>query len=185
MGLVTWSSPVMQTDDPGPYWELGRARRYRRIKLGLYGVALASSVAQNAWLALSGTSAKWQQNIARRVPDQRLATPAYLAMAHGARWLTGLPIAFVSGHLIERTFGLTKRGSGSWLTEQIKAAALGMVLTVPLTAAAFNVIQRRPRDLVASALRRFRTLGGLGRRGWGQSSSHRCLTGSRHWMTPI
>lgn len=126
--------------------DLKRAHRYRRIKLALYATRLMSSVAFNGWLALSGTSARTHRAIRCNIPDSGFASLTYLAALSGGRWLTRLPLSYVSGHLVERAFGLTNQTGRGWLIEQAKAGVLGTVFNVPLTAAAFAVIRRRPND---------------------------------------
>lgn len=138
----------MQTEDGDLLLlpDLERARRYRRLKLAFYGAGMVSSLTVNGWLAFSGSSARWRKAVGRRVPDERMADPGFLMITQGAGWLAGLPLAFASGHLVERAFGLTRRTGRSWLFEQLKGLALSMAFSVPMTTAAFAVIRRRPND---------------------------------------
>ncbi|HEV2106657.1 MAG TPA: M48 family metallopeptidase [Thermomicrobiales bacterium] len=136
----------MDHSDPLAGLDVRRARRYRRISIALYGVGLAFSVGQAAWLALSGRSARLRSWSERRVPRKSLATPAYLLSSQALDWLTSLPLSFAGGYTVERYFGLTTRTPGSWLAEQVKSAIVATAFQVPLGTAAFSVIRRRPAD---------------------------------------
>lgn len=129
-----------------PGLDIPRAKRYSRIRLGLLGASLAWSVGSMAWLARQQRSKRLQQRIAEVVPDDRLTAPAYLATISAGSWLAGLPLAYVSGLVVERAFGLTKQSTPAWFAEQVKALAVGTALQTPLMTAAFIVIRRRPND---------------------------------------
>lgn len=129
-----------------PGLDIPKAKRYSRIRLGLLGASLAWSVGSMAWLARQQRARRLQQRIAAVVPDDRLTAPAYLATISAGSWLAGLPLAYVSGHVVERAFGLTKQSTPAWFVEQVKALAVGTALQTPLMTAAFLVIRRRPND---------------------------------------
>ena len=129
-----------------PGLDIPKAKRYSRIRLGLLGVSLAWSVGSMAWLARQQRAKRLQQRIVEVVPDERLTAPAYLATISAGSWLIGLPLAYVSGLVVERAFGLTKQSTPDWFAEQVKALAVGTALQTPLMTAAFIVIRRRPND---------------------------------------
>jgi STE24 endopeptidase len=129
-----------------PGLDIPKAKRYSRIRLGLLGASLAWSVGSMAWLARQQRAKRLQQRIAEVVPDERLTAPAYLATISAGSWLIGLPLAYVSGLVVERAFGLTKQSTPDWFAEQVKALAVGTALQTPLMTAAFIVIRRRPND---------------------------------------
>jgi STE24 endopeptidase len=129
-----------------PGLDIPKAKRYSRIRLGLLGASLAWSVGSMAWLARQQRAKRLQQRIAEVVPDERLTAPAYLATISAGSWLAGLPLAYVSGLVVERAFGLTKQSTPDWFAEQVKALAVGTALQTPLLTAAFIIIRRRPND---------------------------------------
>jgi STE24 endopeptidase len=129
-----------------PGLDIPKAKRYSRIRLGLLGASLAWSVGSMAWLAGQQRAKRLQTRIAGIVPDERLTAPAYLATISAGSWLVGLPLAYVSGLVVERAFGLTKQSTPDWFVEQVKALAVGTALQTPLVTAAFIVIRRRPSD---------------------------------------
>lgn len=136
----------MQIDEQARIRDASRARRYRRLKLTLYGASLMSSVLENTWFAASGTSARWRQRLTAFTSRPLLADAAYLTSVQLAKSAIGLPLAYTSGYLVERAFGLTRRSPGSWFAERAKDLSLSTAINVPLTTVAFAVIARRPRD---------------------------------------
>ncbi|MFT4039932.1 MAG: M48 family metallopeptidase [Thermomicrobiales bacterium] len=129
-----------------PGLDLPRAKRYSRVQLALLGASLAWSAASMTWLARGKRAKRLQARIAEAVPDERLASPAFLATVSAGSWLAGLPLAYVSGHVVERAFGLTKQTTGAWFGDQVKGVLVGTALQTPLLTAAFVVIRRRPND---------------------------------------
>jgi STE24 endopeptidase len=129
-----------------PGLDVARAKRYSRIQLGLLAVSTLWSLARLEWFARDRRAARLRTTIAQAVPDKRLIGPAFFALFAILSWLTSLPLAFVSGHVVERRFGLTKQSPTSWLSDQVKGLLLGILLQTPLLTAAFAVIRRRPRD---------------------------------------
>ncbi|MEZ4565005.1 MAG: M48 family metallopeptidase [Thermomicrobiales bacterium] len=129
-----------------PGLDIPKAKRYSRIRLGLLGASLVWSVGSMAWLARQQRAKRLQTRIAGVVPDERLVAPAFLATVAAGSWFAGLPLAYVSGLVVERAFGLTKQSTPAWFAEQVKGLAVGTALQTPLMTAAFFVIRRRPND---------------------------------------
>ncbi len=129
-----------------PGLDIPKAKRYSRVRLGILLLGTAWSVGRMAWFGLGGRSARLRDVTRRGVPDERLATPAFVAAVAAGSWVSGLPVSYVGGHLVERRFGLTKQTSRGWFVDSLKGFLLGLVFEVPLTTAAFAVIRRRPRD---------------------------------------
>lgn len=136
-----------------PGLDIAKAKRYSNTRLGLLALSTAWSVLRLAWFASGRRSVRLKGAIARRSPHPRLTAPLFIAAASLLSWLSGLPLAFLGGHVVERRFGLTRQSPAGWLADQIKGLLLGLLIQVPLLAAAFAVIRRRPRDwwLVLSA----------------------------------
>jgi STE24 endopeptidase len=59
--------------------------------------------------------------------------------------LAALPLNYGRGYLVEHRFGLSTQSRRDWLTEQAKAATVGLAFQLPLTAASYAVIRRSPR----------------------------------------
>ncbi|MDP9471215.1 MAG: M48 family metallopeptidase [Chloroflexota bacterium] len=129
-----------------PGLDITRAKQYSRVRLGVLLLGTAWSIGRMAWLGLGGRSARLRDVTRNRVPDERLATPTFVAAMALGSWVSGLPLSYLGGHRIERRFGLTKQTSRSWFLDSLKGFLLGLVFEVPLTTAAYAVIRRRPRD---------------------------------------
>jgi len=129
-----------------PGLDVVKAKRYSRVRLVSLLVGTVWLLARALWFALSGRSAGLRTAARETVPDRRLETPAYIAVVAALSWLTSLPLAYLTGHRVERRFGLTKQSTAGWLTDEAKGLALALALEVPLASGAFAVIRRRPRD---------------------------------------
>lgn len=141
-----------RVDIPG--LDVARARRYSAVQLGVLGVSVAWSLARLAWFAADKRSARLEQGISRRMPDQRLVAPVYFAATAAGSWAASLPLGLLGGYLVERAFGLSRQALPAWFGDQSKALAVGLVLQTPVQSGLFWLIRRRPRDwwlLAASA----------------------------------
>lgn len=138
------TTPSLDLDIPG--LDIPKAKRYSRLRLGIFLGSSALGVARLAAFAVSGRSAALRGTIQRRVPDSRLRTPAYLAATTTLGWLASLPLGYLGGHRVERRFGLTTQSDTSWLSDELKGLALGLALQVPIATGAYAVIRRRPTD---------------------------------------
>ena len=129
-----------------PGLDVKKAKRYSRVRLGVFAASTAFGLARSLWLADRGRSRRLKDVVTQAVPDQRLSGPAFLATIAGASWLASLPVSYLGGHLVERRFDLTRQTTGGWLGDAAKGLGLGLALQVPLMAGAFAVIRRRPND---------------------------------------
>ena len=55
-----------------------------------------------------------------------------------------LPYSFVSGHLVERAFGLSRQSAVAWLADAAKGYAVSLALGAPTTAGLYAFIRRSP-----------------------------------------
>lgn len=129
-----------------PGLDEAKAKRYHHTRLAVLGCSIAWSVARLAWFAADKRALRFKQSIDRHVPDSRLTPSLFLGATTALGWLTGLPLAFVGGHLVERRFALTRQSARSWLADQTKALLVSVAVQTPMLTAAFVVIRRRPRD---------------------------------------
>jgi STE24 endopeptidase len=150
-GGTTSDSTISGVSIPG--LDVPKAKRYSRIKLAVLLLSTLWSVARLVWFG-RGRSAALRGRLEKSAPDQRLITPAFVAVASLGAWLTSLPLDFVGGYLVERGFGLTKQRPKGWMADEAKGLAVSLALGVPLVSGAYAVIRRRPKDwwLVLSGL---------------------------------
>ena len=105
-----------------------RAVRYSRLRELLFLVGMLWQ-----WVTLLGwlggrRSARWQTTTARLAPRPALITPLY-ALGFGlAQWLASLPLAYVSGYLVEHRFGLSNQNHRSWLVDNLKGLGVSLAL---------------------------------------------------------
>ena len=137
-----------------PGLDVARAKRYSRTRLALLAAGSAWGLARTASFALSGRSAALRDLTRRRTPHPALAAPAYVAATVLASWAARLPLAYLGGHRVERSFGLTNQSTRGWLGDEAKGLAVGLAFQVPVTCGAYAIIRRRPQDwwLILSGL---------------------------------
>jgi STE24 endopeptidase len=133
-----------QTTIPG--LDVAKAKRYSRVRLLCLGLSTVWSLVGLGLFAKDRRAMRLKHWLENRVPDVRLAAPLFLAACSVIAWLAGLLAAFLGGHVVERSFGLTKQTARGWLADQIKAMLVGLVVRTPLLALLFSIIRRRPRD---------------------------------------
>ena len=98
-----------------------KAARYHRLKRTISIVSLVWGVALMAALLASGGS----------VALGRLARGhviPYVVLLSVVNEIVALPLAFYSGFLLERRYGLSNEALGGWAIDQLKSFAVGIVL---------------------------------------------------------
>lgn len=136
-----------------PGLDVAKAKRYSAIQLVSLLVTTAWSVLRLIWFADQRRAVRLKGRLERVLPDRRFVGPTFLAAAAILSWVSSLPLAYLSGYLVERRFGLTRQRPRGWFGDRVKALLLGLALQTPLLMAVFGVIRRRPHDwwLVLSA----------------------------------
>ncbi len=122
--------------------ELERARAYRRPQLALGLASTLLDAAVLAWLAERGG---WAPRAPR--PAAAAAAGAALSLSLGA---VGLPLAAIA-HRRAGDVGLSTQTARSWLADQGRAAAVGMVLAGSGSALLVGLQRRCPRRWWAPA----------------------------------
>jgi STE24 endopeptidase len=102
------------------------------VKLALSLVDAALSLAAALVLVLSPLSLRAAEFAAGTTSVGALQWLVYAALVGGGFLLLGLPLAFVSGYLVEHRFGLSNQTLGAWVREQGKGMALLVGLGTPL-----------------------------------------------------
>ena len=136
-----------------PGFDIARAKRYSRIRLGLFAIGTATAFARTTAFAMTGASARLRGLTDRVSPHARARDPLYVGLYAVASWAARLPLAYAGGYRVERNFGLTRQATAGWFADEVKGLALALVLQVPATSAAYAVIRFRPNDwwLILSA----------------------------------
>lgn len=62
-----------------------------------------------------------------------------------ALWLSGLPLAFVRGHVVGHAWNLSTQDAFGWFTDQLRGAGVGVVIAAVSGIAFFSVVRWQPR----------------------------------------
>jgi STE24 endopeptidase len=127
-----------------------KATRYHRLKrraslaaLTWTALALAVLLASGASAALGAAAAR----LARLVPgpwDGSLVVVLYVTALSLVHEAGSLPIAWYSGFLIERRYGLSNESIGEWLRDRAQSFAIGLALGAAAASVMYLFIRRWP-----------------------------------------
>ena len=129
-----------------------KATRYQRLKRRAGIVSLGWTIALLLGLLLSGLS------LALRATADALAAAAgaagawhasttvlfYVGLLSLLNEIGGLPVAFYSGYLLERRYGLSVERVGGWAVDQVKASAVGVVIGSAAVSLIYFCIRQSP-----------------------------------------
>ncbi len=124
-----------------------RSSRYHRLKRQAGIVSVVWSVALLAGLAASGASITLR-NVAG---PGAFAIVFYVALLLLLNEIGSLPLAFYSGFVLERRYGLSQERLGRWLLDQVKSFAVGLVLSSAAGAIVYAFIRLSPERWWAPA----------------------------------
>src|SRR5206468_1728096 len=111
-----------------------RASRYHRLKRQASIASLLWSISVLGGLLATGSSLAMRttaESLAARGGASSFPTGAvliYVVFLTALNEIGGLPIAFYSGFVVERRYGLSTERVLGWLRDQAKAGAIGLVL---------------------------------------------------------
>ncbi len=104
------------------------ACEYARIRRRLLLVDIAVSVAYMLLWLLTGLSVGLRQAVSNVTGNEWLMVAGYGIVFGGIYGLVNLPLAYYSGFVLPHRYGLGTQTLGSWLTDQVKGAALAAVI---------------------------------------------------------
>jgi STE24 endopeptidase len=145
-----------------------KATRYHRLKRQASVLTLVASVALLALLIATGASAAIRDVaeraagwVAPQTGQRVLAVAIYVALLSLLNELVGLPIAFYSGFRLEHRYELSSEKLSSWLWDQTKAFAIGLVLAEGSVELVYALMHRSPEAwwLSAGLIFAFLTIG--------------------------
>ena len=123
-----------------------QARRYSRIRQWLTLAGMLWSGLMSIAVLATGLSARLRDLAARVAPGRLGPVMPYTAAISALSFLASLPLSYLSGHVVERRFGLSNQGVRAWLADQLKGLAVGLALSAPLAQGVYWVIRRYPRS---------------------------------------
>ncbi len=117
-----------------------RSSRYHRLKRRAGIASLVWSVVLLAGLLVSGATLALR-DVSGTTP---FAIVIYIALVLLLNEIVGLPLAFYSGFLLERRYGLSKEPLGRWLFDQLKSFGIGLALSSLAAAVIYALIRLSP-----------------------------------------
>ena len=117
-----------------------RSSRYHRLKRQASIASVAWSLVLLAGLLFSGASLALRNFSG----DGAFAIVFYVGLLLLLNELGGLPLAFYSGFVLERRYGLSEEPLGRWIGDQAKAFAIGLVLSSIGAAIVYALIRLSP-----------------------------------------
>jgi STE24 endopeptidase len=127
-----------------------RSARYHRLKRRTEILSLAWTTGLLAAFVVTGASMSlraWAEAIAGAGPSGATSLPGvllYVAALLTVNELGSLPIAFYSGFVVERRYGLSHETLAAWLRDQVKSYALGVALASVAALLLYLVIRAFP-----------------------------------------
>ena len=122
-----------------------QTKRYSRTRYALYFVATAYELLALWGVLASGLSARLRDVAQRVFKIKFLALLAYYTLLTLALAAIQAPLTFYSGFQMEHAYGLSHQNFLSWLGDEAKGLAVGIVLNGLLVALLFWLIARSPR----------------------------------------
>jgi STE24 endopeptidase len=119
-----------------------KAVRYHRLKRRADVVSLLWSAALLAGLLASGGHLLLRDTAESLLP--LAPTAVFVVLLSILNEIGALPIAFFSGFILERRYGLSNERIGAWLTDQAKSFGIGILLGAPAAALIYWAIRRAP-----------------------------------------
>ena len=138
---------------PRDYWGELRAnftpenRTYSDIKTVLRFIGPLYGTLAGLLVLFSGLSANLR-DVAHGMGRSRwVRVVVYLALFTGVTFVLSFPLTWYDGFAIEHQYGLSGQSLGQWMTEQGKAAALGLFVlgVIPILWLIYTTIARSPR----------------------------------------
>jgi STE24 endopeptidase len=138
--------------------DVARGQAYTHGRYWLFAAGTLLRLTVLALLVITPASAALRNLAVRWSPARpAVAVAIYIALLVLAFELLTLPLGFYAGFVREHAFGLSTQTAGGWLLDRAKAAALSLVLAVPLGSLLVLLWRRYPGRWVLPAW----LLGGL------------------------
>jgi STE24 endopeptidase len=119
-----------------------KAAKYHRLKRRASIVSLAWSAALLGGLIITGATHALR-NIAESFTSSA-SVLAYVVLISLINEAFGLPLAFYSGFLLERRYGLSNQTLATWLIDQAKSFAVGLTLGGAAASIVYAVMRASP-----------------------------------------
>ena len=119
-----------------------KAAKYHRLKRRASIASLVASAALLGGFIITGAT------LSLRTTAESLSSTApvlaYVVLLSLINEAFGLPLAFYSGFLLERRYGLSNQTLAAWLVDQAKSLALGATLSGAAASIVYSVMRASP-----------------------------------------
>src|SRR5215471_14691933 len=119
-------------------------RRYESAKRFVSVIGLVVDVLVLLYLLTSRASIHLRQFAETRTSSQAAIVAVYTIAIGAIFKLIDLPPSFYSGFVLEHRFGLSRQTVGGWISDQLKALALGTVLGVGAAEVVYFLLRTNP-----------------------------------------
>lgn len=130
--------------DPDDPESAERAVRYSREKEWLWLISTIWGLGFGVVSSLVGADSALLRAIDTRA-RRGLRTPLFVLGWSAVEWAASLPLAFYSGYVVERRYGLTNQSRRAWVGEHAKGLAVGNAISVPALTGFYYIVRRWPR----------------------------------------
>lgn len=123
-----------------------RAREYSRLKdrLALFG--MATSLLTSSGFVFTGLAARLNRALLPERNATLLQRLRYTAALSVVSTFASLPMAFYSGHRVEKRFGLSNQTAAAWASDVVKAKAISLPVELGVVEGLYAALRRYPRD---------------------------------------
>jgi Zn-dependent protease with chaperone function len=136
------SQGVLPVEVPEP---TPRAVAFYKSGHALWVMGQAWSLAIPLTLLLCGFSARMRDFAFRQSRRWLLAGAIFLVLYMAASALCRLPLAYYAGFVRAHQYGLSRQALGDWAGDELKAFAVGLLVSVPAILVVYGLILRSPR----------------------------------------
>ena len=119
-------------------------KRYESGKQIVAIVGFVIDVLILLYLIASGSSIQIRQFVETVSNSEWIRVGIYTLIIAGIFKLVDLPLSFCSNYWLEHYFGLSRQSFIAWTKDQLKALALGVVLTLAATGLIYKLLRDYP-----------------------------------------
>jgi STE24 endopeptidase len=121
-----------------------KAKEYARKRYLLFALDLLQGGAVLAIFIFGGLSARLKEAVESFASGQVAVVALYFLAFYAFYWVTGLPLAWYEGFVLQHRYGLSTQSLRSWLSDQLKALALAVSLGLLATELLYFLLARSP-----------------------------------------
>lgn len=119
-------------------------RRYESAKHVVAITGFVLDVLLLLFLLKSGSSIRIRQFAESLSRSEWMSVATYTLIVTGIFKVVDLPFSFYSGYRLEHRFGLSRQSLAGWIKDQLKSAAIGIVLSVAAVEVIYALLRAYP-----------------------------------------